>query len=147
MDEPAYRRLTFDLTMAAARSMAAVNPNLVFCYVSGAGTDSSARGRVMWARVKGVTENALLALPFRGAYMFRPGYIQPMKGVRSSTQWYQRVYDVVGPLYPLLRRLAPGVVTNTETIGRALIRVAAEGYPTRVLEGRDINASGASPHS
>jgi uncharacterized protein YbjT (DUF2867 family) len=147
MDEPAYRRLTFDLTMAAARSMAAVNPNLVFCYVSGAGTDSSARGRVMWARVKGETENALLALPFRGAYMFRPGYIQPMKGVRSSTQWYQRVYDVVGPLYPLLRRLAPGVVTNTETIGRALIRVAAEGYPTRVLEGRDINASGASPHS
>ncbi len=142
MDEPAYRRLTFDLTMATARSMAAVNPNLVFCYVSGAGTDSSARGRVMWARVKGETENALLALPFRGAYMFRPGYIQPMKGVRSSTRWYQMVYDVVGPLYPLLRRLAPGVVTNTETIGRALIRVAAEGYRTRVLEGRDINLAG-----
>ena len=146
MDEPAYRRLTFDLTMAAARSMAAVNPNLVFCYVSGAGTDSSARGRVMWARVKGETENALLALPLRAAYMFRPGYIQPMKGVRSNTRWYQAVYDLVGPLYPLLRRLAPGVVTNTETIGRALIRVASEGYPSRVLEGRDINASGASPH-
>jgi hypothetical protein len=78
--------------------------------------------------------------------MFRPGYIQPMKGVRSNTRWYQAVYDVVGPLYPLLRRLAPGVVTNTETIGRALIRVAADGSPTRVLEGRDINASGASPH-
>jgi uncharacterized protein YbjT (DUF2867 family) len=146
MDEPAYRRITLDLTLAAARSMAAVNPNLVFCYVSGAGTDSSARGRTMWARVKGETENALLALPFKSAYMFRPGYIQPMKGVRSSTRWYQMVYDVVGPLYPLLRRLAPGVVTNTETIGRALIRVAEEGYPSRVLEGRDINASGASPH-
>ena len=144
MDEGAYRRITFDLTMAAARSMAAANPNLVFCYVSGKGTDSSARGRVMWARVKGETENALLALPFRGAYMFRPGYIQPMKGVRSSTRWYQAVYDIVGPLYPLLRRLAPGSVTNTETIGRALIRVAAGGYPARVLEGRDINDAGDS---
>jgi uncharacterized protein YbjT (DUF2867 family) len=142
MDEAAYRRITFDLTLAAARSMAAANPSMVFCYVSGAGTDSSARGRVMWARVKGETENALLALPFRASYMFRPGYIQPMKGVRSSTRWYQAVYDIVGPLYPLLRRVAPGGVTNTETIGRALIRVAAEGYPTRVLEGRDINAAG-----
>jgi uncharacterized protein YbjT (DUF2867 family) len=142
LDEPAYRRITFDLTMAAARSMAAVNPNLVFCYVSGAGTDGSARGRVMWARVKGETENALLALPFRSAYMFRPGYIQPMKGVRSSTGWYQAVYNLAGPLYPLLRRLAPGAVTNTATLGRALIRVAADGYPTRVLEGRDINVAG-----
>jgi uncharacterized protein YbjT (DUF2867 family) len=147
MDEASYRHITFDLTMAAARSMAAVNPNLVFCYVTGAGTDSSARGRVMWARVKGETENALLALPIRGAYMFRPGYIQPMKGVRSKTRWYQAAYDVIGPLYPLLRRLAPGWVTDTETIGRALLRVAAEGYPLRVLEGRDINASGASRYS
>ena len=143
MDEASYRRITFDLTMAAARSMAAVNPALVFCYVSGAGTDSSASGRTMWARVKGETENALLALPFRSAYMFRPGYIQPMKGVRSSTRWYQMLYDVAGPLYPILRRVAPGGVTNTATLGRALLRVAAEGYPTRILEGRDINASGA----
>ena len=88
MDEAAYRRITFDLTLAAARSMAAVNPRLVFCYVSGAGTDSSGRGRTMWARVKGETENALLALPFKAAYMFRPGYIQPMKGVRSSTRTF-----------------------------------------------------------
>jgi uncharacterized protein YbjT (DUF2867 family) len=144
MDEAAYRRITFDLTLAAARSMVAVNPGLVFCYVSGAGTDGSAGGRTMWARVKGETENALLALPFKAAYMFRPGYIQPMKGVRSSTRWYQMVYDIAGPLYPLLRRLAPGAVTNTATLGRALIQVAAEGYPRRVLEGRDINASGAS---
>lgn len=119
MDEAAYRRLTFDLTMAAARSMAAANPNLVFCYVSGRSTDSSARGRIMWARVKGETENALRALPFRGAYMFRPGYTQPMTGVRSSTRWYQAVYDIVGPLYPLLRRLAPGGVTNINVAGHA----------------------------
>ena len=142
MDEASYRRVTFDLTLAAARSIAAVNRHLVFCYVSGAGTDSSARGRVMWARVKGETENALLALPFTAAYMFRPGYIQPMKGVRSKTRWYQAVYDVVGSFYPLLRRAAPGWATDTETLGRALIRVAAEGYPTRVLEGRDINVAG-----
>jgi len=144
MDEAAYRRITFELTMAAARSMAAVNRNMVFCYVTGAGTDSSARGRVMWARVKGETENALLALPFKAAYMFRPGYIQPMKGVRSKTRWYQAAYDLVGSFYPLLRRLAPGWVTDTQTIGRALLRVAANGYPTRVLEGRDINIAGGS---
>jgi uncharacterized protein YbjT (DUF2867 family) len=142
MDEASYRRITFDLTLAAARSIVAVNPRLVFCYVSGAGTDSSARGRVMWARVKGETETALLALPFKAAYMFRPGYIQPMKGVRSKTRWYQAAYDAVGGVYPLLRRAAPGWVTDTATLGRALIRVAAEGYPTRILEGRDINAAG-----
>ena len=140
MDEASYRRITFDLTLAAARSMVDVNPAMAFCYVSGAGTDAGSS--TMWRRVKGETENALLALPFKAAYMFRPGYIQPMKGVRSSTRWYQTVYDLIGPLYPLLRRVAPGAVTNTETLGRALIRVAADGCPTRVLEGRDINVAG-----
>jgi len=96
----------------------------------------------MWARVKGETENVLLALPFKAAYMFRPGYIQPMRGVRSSTRWYQAIYDVIGPLYPLLRRLWPGAVTNTVTLGRALLRVSAEGYPVKVLEGLDINRAG-----
>jgi len=142
LDEASYRRLTYDLTLAAARSMAAANPGMVFCYVSGASTDSTGQGRMMWARVKGETENAILALPFKAAYMFRPGYIQPLKGVRSSTRWYQAMYDIVGPLYPVLRRMAPGAVTNTETLGRALIRVAAHGYETRVLEGRDINRVG-----
>ena len=140
MDEASYRRITFDLTLAAARSMVEANPAMVFCYVSGAGTD--ARSGTMWRRVKGETENALLALPFKAAYMFRPGYIQPMKGVRSSTRWYQTAYDIIGPLYPLLRRVAPGSVTNTETLGRALVGVAAGGYSVRVLEGRDINRAG-----
>jgi uncharacterized protein YbjT (DUF2867 family) len=140
MDEASYRRITFDLTLAAARSMVDVNPAMVFCYVSGAGTDAASS--TMWRRVKGETENALLALPFKAAYMFRPGYIQPMRGVRSSTRWYQTLYDLIGPLYPLLRRVAPGAVTNTETLGRALINVAADGSPTPVLEGRDINAAG-----
>ena len=143
--EAEYRRITYDLTLAAARSMVAVNPAMVFCYVSGTGTDGTASGRVMWARVKGETENALLELGFKGAYMFRPGYIQPLRGVRSGTRWYQAVYDGIGLLYPALRRLLPGAVTNTVTLGRALIRVAADGYPIRVLEGRDINASEAAP--
>lgn len=142
LSEAAYRHLTYDLTLAAARSMAAVNSGMVFCYVSGTGTDSSARGRVMWARVKGETENALLALPFKGAYMFRPGYVQPLRGVRSKTGWYQAAYNSIGLLYPLLRRLLPGAVTDSVTFGRALVRVAAKGYPTRILEGRDINRAG-----
>ena len=142
MAEAPYRRITSDLTLAVARSMVAVNPGMVFCYVSGKSTDSTARGRVMWARVKGETENALLALPFKAAYMFRPGYIQPLRGVRSSTAWYQAVYDTVGLFYPVLRRLMPGAVTNTATLGRALVRVAAAGDPDRILEGRDINRVG-----
>ena len=140
--EAEYRRITYDLTLAAARSMVAVNPRMVFCYVSGTGTDGTARGRVMWARVKGETENAILALGFRGAYMFRPGYIQPLRGVQSATRWYQAAYDVVGALYPVLRRLLPGLVTDSVTLGRALLRVAADGYAKPVLEGRDINQAG-----
>lgn len=138
MDAAAYRRMTYDLTLAAARSMLAVNPHLTFCYVSGSGTDSSEQGRVRWARVKGETENALLALPFKAAYMFRPGYIQPLNGVRSKTRLYQAIYDVVAPLYPLLR-LMPRWVTSSSAIGHAMIRVAAEGYPSPILESLDIN--------
>ena len=146
MTEPAYRRLTYDLTVAAADALVAQNPALTFCYVSGEGTDSTERGRVMWARVKGATENHLLALPCK-AYMFRPGYIQPLKGVRSRTTWYQAVYNVVGPLYPLLRRLAPTHVTTTVNVGRAMIRVATVGYPKHILENPDINALAAASSS
>lgn len=96
MNEPDYTRMTYDLTLAAARAMVAANPRMTFCYVSGVGTDSTERGRTMWARVKGRTENALLALPFAAAYMFRPGYIQPVGGVRSKTAWVQAALTVVG---------------------------------------------------
>jgi uncharacterized protein YbjT (DUF2867 family) len=139
MKEAEYRRRTFDLTLAAANAIVAVSPQLTFCYISGAGTDSSASGRTMWARVKGATENALLALPFKAAFMFRPGYIQPMKGVRSSTGWYQAMYNVVGPLYPVLRRLFPRQVTTTVNMGRAMIQVAKAGYPRPILNPDDIN--------
>jgi len=139
MSEVAYSHLTYDLTVAAATTMVAANPKMTFCYISGVGTDSTEHGRTMWARVKGKTENALLALPFKAAFMFRPGYIQPVEGVRSKTGWYQAVYNVLAPTYPLLRRLFPGSVTTTANLGRALIRVAASGYPKSILHARDIN--------
>ena len=140
MSEDAYRRITRDMTLAAASSLLEASPGLVMCFVSGAGTDSSERGRTMWARVKGEAENGLLELPFGAVWLFRPGYVQPMKGVRSRTRLYSVFYTAVGSLYPLLARLAPGLVTTTEKVGLALIRAAREGAPERILENRDINA-------
>ena len=139
MSEAEYRRWTHDLTLAAARAVVQAAPHSVFCYVSGEGTDGSGAGRVMWARIKGQTETALLALPFRAAYMFRPGYIQPLAGVRSKTAVYRAVYTVLGPLYPLLQRIAPTHVTTSVNVGRAMIEVAMNGYGRPVLENVDIN--------
>jgi uncharacterized protein YbjT (DUF2867 family) len=137
MSQESYRRVTYDLTLAVARAL--VGPGMTFLYVSGAGTDSTARGRSMWARVKGETENALLALPFKAAYMLRPGFIQPLHGITSRTGLYRAAYAVAGPLYPVLKRLLPNLVTTTERLGRAMIRVAREGAPKHVLEGSDLN--------
>jgi uncharacterized protein YbjT (DUF2867 family) len=139
LSEERYTRLTYDLTLAVARTLARLNPGMTFVYVSGAGTDSSERGRIMWARVKGRTENALLALPFKAAYMFRPGYIQPLEGIQSRTRWYRVLYAVVAPLYPVLKRLFPGGVTTTAQMGRAMLAVARKGFARPVLETRDIN--------
>ena len=141
--EEAYRHLTYDLTMAAARVLADVNPAMTFCYVSGEGTDSTERGRFMWARVKGKTENDLLSMRFK-AYMFRPGFIQPMHGIRSKTGWYKAVYAVMAPLFPLLQRAFPKHMTTTENVGRAMLEVAARGYDKKVLENPDINALGGA---
>lgn len=141
--EADYTRQTFDLTLAAARALSRVRPGATFCYVSGAGTDSSERGRAMWARVKGRTENALLALPLN-AYMFRPGFIRPRPGKASRTALYRVIYAVIGPLYPVLKRIAPAHVTATEIVGKAMITCAVDGYPHRVLEARDINTAGGA---
>ena len=122
MSEADYNHLTHDLTLAAAKVLVRLNPGMTFVYVSGAGTDSSEQGRSMWARIKGKTENALLALPFKAAYMFRPGLIQPLHGITSRTRLYRIVYIVLWPLFPVLRPLFPGAVTNTEAIGRAMLR-------------------------
>jgi uncharacterized protein YbjT (DUF2867 family) len=139
LDEAAYGRLTFDLTLAVARTLVRLNPGMSFLFVSGMGADGSERGRVMWARVKGRTENALMRLPFRAAYMFRPGYIQPLDGIRSRTRWYRLFYAAMAPLSPALRALFPGAVTTTAQLGRAMIRVARHGYPTPILDSRAIN--------
>jgi uncharacterized protein YbjT (DUF2867 family) len=144
MNERDYRKLTYDITIAAAQALVAQNPDLTFVYVSGLGTDSSERGRTMWARVKGETENALLGMGFKAAYMFRPGYIQPLHGVASRTRLYRWLYAVMAPFYPVWKALLPKYVTTTELVGRAMIRVAKVGAPERVIENRDINAI-ASP--
>jgi uncharacterized protein YbjT (DUF2867 family) len=136
--EAEYTRLTYDLTLAAARAIVEASPGAVFVYVSGVGTDSTERGRVMWARVKGRTENALLALPFRGAYMMRPGFIQPLRGTRSKTPLYQAFYVVLAPLFPLARKLFPRHVVTTVEVGRAMIRLAVEGDFRKILEPADI---------
>jgi uncharacterized protein YbjT (DUF2867 family) len=141
MSEEAYRRITYDFTLAAARALAKASPAMTFIYVSGTGTDSTERGRVMWARVKGATENALHTLGFRAVYSFRPGYIQPMHGVTSRTGWYRAMYLVMAPLYPLLKALAPRYVTTTEAIGRAMLHVARYGWTKPVLESPDIDAA------
>ena len=140
MTEQDYRRVTYDLTLAVARTLAAANPRMTFVYVSGAGTDRTERGRSMWARVKGATENALLQLPFAAAVMFRPGFIQPFHGITSRTRLYRVVYAVLAPLVPLATAAFPNQVTTTERMGRAMLAVARRGAPRPVLEPRDINA-------
>lgn len=139
MTEEQYTSVTYDLTLSVAKTVLQTSPNLTFIYVSGAGTDSSERGRAMWARVKGRTENALLSMPFKAAYMFRPAAIIPLHGIRSSTGWYNAMYAVLKPLYPLLNRIAPTMFTTTEQLGRAMISVARSGYERHVLETVDIN--------
>lgn len=141
MKEADYAHLTYDLTLAAAETLARLNPQMTFIYVSGAGTDSSEKGRIMWARVKGKTENALLRLPFKAAYMFRPGFIQPLDGILSRTRLYRIFYSVSKPILPVLRALLPNQVLTTRQIGRAMIHVARNGFPQKVLESRDIRAA------
>lgn len=140
MSEADYRRLTYDLTIAVARTLVRLNPNMTFVFVSGAGTDSTESGRTMWARVKGATENALLRMPFKAAYMFRPGAIRPLHGIRSKTAAYRITYLLMAPVLPLLQRMLPTLMTTTEQLGRAMLRAARDGAPKRILETRDINA-------
>ena len=139
--EAAYTRLTYDLTLAAAKALAPLNPQMTFVYVSGRGTDSSEKGSLMWARVKGKTENDLLKLPFKAAYMFRPGVIQPMHGERPKVAAYRILYSIAKPLVPLLRRLFPNQILTTEDMGRAMINVARQGYPKKILEPPDIQTA------
>ncbi len=140
MSEERYTQLTYDLTLSVAQTLARLNSGMTFVYVSGTGTDSSERGRTMWARVKGRTENALLRLPFKAVYMFRPALIVPVHGVRSKTGWYRVLYALTTPFYPAVKALLPNGITTTERVGRAMLAVARRGYSKPVLETRDINS-------
>ncbi|CAI0812001.1 epimerase [Serratia quinivorans] len=138
MNEARYRTLTYDLTLAVARPLARLNPAMTFIYVSGVGTDSSEQGRSMWARVKGATENALLALPFH-AVMFRPGAIVPLHGIRSRTRLYDLLYRFFKPLWFGALRLFPQQVTTTERVGLAMLAVARHETALRIIEPAEIN--------
>jgi len=138
--EEEYRRLTYDLTIDAARTLSESNPDMVFCYVSGAGTDSSEQGRIMWARVKGKTENDLMKLPFKAVYAFRPGYIRPTPGLGNALA----IATLVSPLYPLLKRAFPKQVCTLRDLGHSMIRVAGQGYSGRILGSMEITQLGQS---
>lgn len=140
MSEADYTRVTYDFALAAAKVLAERNPQMTFIYVSGAGTDSTGKGRTMWARVKGRTENALLALPFKAAFMFRLGFIQPLHGIKSRTGLYRAIYAVMGPLYPALKALFPKQMLTTEELGRAMLSAARHGAPKKLLEAPDLVA-------
>ncbi len=134
LNEVEYRRLTYDLTLHAAQILAQLNPDMTFCYVSGAGTDSTEQGRSMWARVKGATENALLRLPFKKAYMFRPGFMKPTPGLKNVNKYYA----YIGWLYPIGRALYPAGFSTLQELARAMIKSASVGYEKSILEVKDF---------
>ena len=140
MSETEYTRLTYEITMKAARTLVRLNPEMTFCYLSGAGADSTEKGRVMWARVRGRLENHLLELPFKSVYVFRPAYIQPVKGVKSKTALYGFFYRLLGPFYGIWKRVAPGYVTNTASMGLAMINVVRGGWQHKIVATNAINA-------
>lgn len=132
--ENEYKRITYDLTISFANTLVKLNPDMTFCYISGVGTDSTEKGKSMWARVKGKTENDLLELPFKAVYMFRPGYIQPTKGLRNT----YKIYKVVAPFYPLWKLIFPKYVTTLREIGLAMINATLRGSSKQILECREI---------
>lgn len=134
LKEPEYKKLTYDLTIHVATTLSKLNPDMTFCYVSGASTDSTEKGKSMWARVKGKTENDLMKLPFKKAYMFRPGYMHPTPGLKNTLKYYA----YVSWLYPLFRVAFPGVVSTLKELGVAMINVTTKGYDKSILEVKDI---------
>jgi len=140
MTEAEYRKVTVDIAVAAGRALAERSPQMTFVFVSGQGSDGTGKSRVMWSRVKGEAENAILAMPFKGKFAFRPGFIRPAPGVVSRTPLYRFFYALILPLFPLIKALFPRNVTTSETIARAMLNVARHGAPKAVLETADINA-------
>lgn len=142
LDEAQYTEITYDYAIAAAHALLVHNPGLTFVFISGASSDSTERGRVMWARVKGKAENALLAMPFKAVYVFRPAFVQPLHGISSRTTSYNVLYRIVSPLVPVIRWMFPKFVTTTERVGRAMLRVVKQGADKRLLENWEIDQLG-----
>ncbi|MEQ1586238.1 MAG: NAD-dependent epimerase/dehydratase family protein [Cyclobacteriaceae bacterium] len=140
MKESDYKRITYDYTLALGKTLFQFNPGMTFIYVSGQGTDSSEKGRMMWARVKGKTENDLSALGFNQAFMFRPGIIIPLRGIKSKTPGYQFFYTYLGWLFKLIKLVAPDSANNTTQIGLAMINATLYGYDKKIIATKDINA-------
>jgi uncharacterized protein YbjT (DUF2867 family) len=138
MSEADYTRVTHDYTIAAAKAM---NTRLTFVFVSGQGADRD----LMWARVKKRTEDDLFAMAFKAVYVFRPGFIQPLDGIRSRTQFYNLLYPLLYPVMLAMKALSPRNITDTRRIGRAMLNVARKGYPARILENPEINAAAMNP--
>ncbi len=138
LNEEKYNKITYIFTMALAKTLFENTPQMTFTYVSGEGTDSSEKGRTMWARVKGKTENELLNLGFKQAFMFRPGMIIPLRGIKSKTKGYQFMYNYFMWLVKMVKVMAPGAVVDTTQIGLAMINAMLKGYPKKVLRSRDI---------
>lgn len=136
--ENEYRKITYDLTLNFANTLVQLNPEMVFTYISGVGTDSTEKGRSMWGRVKGKTENDLMKLPFKDSYMYRPGYIQPIKGLKNT----YKVYKFLRPFYPMFEKLFPKYVGTLEEIGNSMIYVTLNRYEKKVLECEDIRRTG-----
>ncbi len=134
LKEPAYYRLTYTLTMHIAELLVKQNEDMTFCYISGAGTDSTEKGRMMWARVKGKTENDLMKLPFKQVYNFRPGVIEPTKGLKNTLPYYK----YFGWLLPVIKIIGPNYISSLQEIGLAMIHAVTKGYNKQVLEVKDI---------
>jgi uncharacterized protein YbjT (DUF2867 family) len=138
LNDEQYKRITYDFTLALAKTLFEINPKMTFNYVSGEGTDSSEKGKMMWARVKGKTENDLLNLGFKQAFMFRPGAIIPLRGIKSKTKSYQFMYDYFLWLVKIIKLAAPNSVVSTTQIGLAMINSVLNGYPEKILKPKDI---------
>ncbi|MDP1825649.1 MAG: NAD-dependent epimerase/dehydratase family protein [Archangium sp.] len=139
MSEADYTKVTYELPLGVAKVLKKTSPGLTFCFISGASTDATEKGRVMWARVKGRAENALQQVGFKAVYCFRPGYIQPMDGIVSKTPSYRLMYKLTSPLYPLFKGIT-SQVTSTRQLGFAMVEVALKGFPKPVLSSADINS-------
>jgi uncharacterized protein YbjT (DUF2867 family) len=140
LSETEYKRITCDFTLAAAKTLLKINPKITFVFISGMGADTSETGRIMWARIKGKTENELFKMKFKKTYVIRPAFIQPLDGIKSRTRLYRWLYVLFRPFMPLIKLLAPKSVITSKALGRLMIRIAREGAPKQLLESADIVA-------